>query len=33
MYMGVVAILAYFTVTPVLCELGVYLYSKGGNKH
>lgn len=33
MYMGVFAILAFFTVTPLACELGVYLYSKGGNKH
>lgn len=33
MYVGLLFIAGYFMVTPVLCELGVYLYSKGGNKH
>lgn len=32
MYMGVLAILAYFMVTPLVCELAVWLYSKGGGR-
>lgn len=30
MYIGVFAIMVYFMVVPGLCELGVYLHSKGG---
>ena len=33
MYAGVVAILAYFMIVPGICEMGVYLHSKGGKKH
>lgn len=30
---GLFVILAYFTITPLICELGVYLYNRnGGNK-
>lgn len=32
MYAGVVAILVYFTITPIICELGAHLYNKGGKK-
>lgn len=30
MYVGFVAILAFFTITPIACDVGVWLYSKGG---
>lgn len=33
MYIGVFAIAAYFMIVPGICELGVYLYSKGGKKN
>lgn len=34
MYAGLVAILAFFTVTPPLCELCIYLYNRnGGGKY
>lgn len=31
MYVGVLAILAFFTATPLACELGVWLF-EGGRK-
>ena len=30
MYAGVFAIMAFFTVTPPICELCVYLYNRNG---
>lgn len=33
MYAGLIFIVGYFMVMPLACELGVWLYSKGGNKH
>lgn len=30
MYAGVFAILAFFTVTPIACELCEYLYNRNG---
>lgn len=34
MYVGLVAILAFFTVSPIACELAEYLYTRqGGGRH
>lgn len=32
MYVGLLFITFYFIVTPLACELGVWLYGKGGGR-